>query len=79
MAKSKLIINDNFIFTLPKKAPRSEQDFSNEVKELFFNNLNRIKFLDKAECKNLNTPASSWTFDVNEDPLFLFRILEELK
>lgn len=74
MAKSKLIINDNFIFTLPKKAPRSEQDFSNEVKELFFNNLNRIKFLDKTETKNLNTPASSWAFNVNDDPLFLFEL-----
>jgi hypothetical protein len=74
MAKSKLIINDTFTFTLPKRAPRAEEDFSNDAKEFFFNGLSKISFLDKAENKNLNTPASSWVFNVNEDPFFLFEI-----
>jgi hypothetical protein len=74
MAKSKLIINDTFIFTLPKRAPRAEEDFSNDGKDFFFNGLRNISFLDKTENKNLNTPASSWLFNVNEDSFFLFEL-----
>jgi hypothetical protein len=74
MAKSKLKINDTFAFTLPKRAPRSEEDFSSEAKDFFFTNLNRTTFVDKNENMNLNTPASSWVFNINEDPFFLFEI-----